>query len=81
MLGSFERWPLVNALLGDHGGAPANSPILCVFNAFPARASATTARSTHLRSTFVGELHAARSRGTPTLKTGPCVETAYFNEK
>jgi hypothetical protein len=54
MLGSFERWPLVNVLLGDHGGAPADSQILCVFNAFPARASATTARSTqHLLENFM----------------------------
>ena len=33
MLGSFERWPLVNVLLGDHGGAPADSPyspIMCM---------------------------------------------------
>jgi hypothetical protein len=48
-------------------GAPADSPIMCMLNAFPARASATTARSTHICAALVGEVHTARSRGTPTL--------------
>ena len=44
------------------------------------RDQATMARSTHLhlRPALVGELHAARSRGTPTL---PALELRLPNEK
>ena len=59
-------------------GAPADSPIMCMLNAFPARASATTARSTHICAALVGEVHTARSRGTPTL---PALELRLPSEK
>ena len=78
MLGSFERWPLVNPLLGDHGGSPADSPILCVFNACSRRARQRRRHAPRICAALVGELHAARSRGTPTL---PALELRLPNEK
>jgi hypothetical protein len=56
---------------------PENTTLKCL-PAGAARASAATARSTHLRSTCFGELHAVRSRGTPTL---PALELRLPNEK
>ena len=70
-------WPLRNPrVLVNAGGAPADSLIQCMLKCLPgARVSGD---DTLHCAALVGELHAARSRGTPTL---PALESRLPNEK
>ena len=78
MRGSFERWPcMVIPFLGDHGGAPADSPIMCLPGA---RASDDGTLHTHLRSTC-GRTSWMRLAAAKPPRTLPALELRLPNEK